>query len=896
MANLDSAEGSGARDASGQSSESTFEINIKTLDSRICSFHVDKNIVVLAFKEKIASQIGVPVGQQRLIFRGKVLKDDHLLSEYNVENGDTLHLVERQLQPAPGPNTVEATSSNGNRGVQDSTAGVPRNRIGQIAHSVVLGTLNVGDAGEGAGPDLSRVIGAVLSSIGIGNLAGGVQPGFQTSHGNDSEGSQVNSSNRSQGGNQSIPSPYPMQTPIGAAVALPSLNLPIPDSLNTLTEFMNRMESAFLQNGTQQNQSPTASGSIPTPQLPTNTRGSTVEALTIVLRHAERLLRDHAASALSHTAGRLDQEGGSNDSAVRGQVQTESMRLGVSMQHLGALFLELGRTILTLRMGQSPGESFVNSGPAVYISPSGPNPIMVQPFPLQTSSLFGNSSGVAPNLVATNPIGVGNVPRNVNIHIHTGAALAPMVSTLGNRPPSGEETQRDRASRTESGESGQTRVLSGLNVIASRPTIPISSAVQPGTGVSQASQPNAISSIVAEIDRQIRSLTDNRQNEHHTPSEGLVDDARSHQSNLSSSRVGDTSQTSSHNTIMEDQKVKTQTEPSSSSEGGPHHTSSASEYAERSEAPPKSSQGNDNPDGPSSVPLGLGLGGLQPKKPLLHLRRRASLPRAQAKSGDGANSSGQDKKTREVGQQVLQSLASSFSSRGDANPPPVQQPSNFARGGVMGNVPPPSGQNADLADAMSQVLQSPSLDGLLAGVSQQTGVGSPDMLRNMFQQFTQNPAMMNTVSQIAQQFDGNDIGSMFSGSGSGGQGGGFDISRMMQQMMPLLTQTLGGVSPLPQQSPPSEPLLLGSSSRRDIPPVINDYPQGIDLQQVVQRLEGGSSSEEVFRSLVDRAAHLSGSSEESAVNELSSQAGLAQEFMEMLRLDVSRRLQNEGGS
>ena len=37
---------------------------------------------VSALKEKIASQIGVPVEQQRLIFRGKVLKDDHLLSEY----------------------------------------------------------------------------------------------------------------------------------------------------------------------------------------------------------------------------------------------------------------------------------------------------------------------------------------------------------------------------------------------------------------------------------------------------------------------------------------------------------------------------------------------------------------------------------------------------------------------------------------------------------------------------------------------------------------------------------------------------------------------------------------------------------------------------------------------
>ncbi|XP_057431574.1 uncharacterized protein LOC130724381 [Lotus japonicus] len=36
------------------------------------------------------------------------------------------------------------------------------------------------------------------------------------------------------------------------------------------------------------------------------------------------------------------------------------------------------RTMLTLRMGQSYAVSVVNVGPAIYISPSGPNPIMVQ--------------------------------------------------------------------------------------------------------------------------------------------------------------------------------------------------------------------------------------------------------------------------------------------------------------------------------------------------------------------------------------------------------------------------------------------------------------------------------------------------------------------------------------
>nr|GEX41836.1 putative reverse transcriptase domain-containing protein [Tanacetum cinerariifolium] len=55
-----------------------------------------------------------------------------------------------------------------------------------------------------------------------------------------------------------------------------------------------------------------------------------------------------------------------------------AMQSGLDMQHLGALLLELGRTMLTFRVGQSYAASSVYDGLAVYISLSGPNPIMVQ--------------------------------------------------------------------------------------------------------------------------------------------------------------------------------------------------------------------------------------------------------------------------------------------------------------------------------------------------------------------------------------------------------------------------------------------------------------------------------------------------------------------------------------
>ncbi|KAI8561199.1 hypothetical protein RHMOL_Rhmol04G0319500 [Rhododendron molle] len=591
-------EGSSSSDSGGASSESMVELNIKTLDSQIYSFHGDKNMPVSLFKEKIASEIRLPVGQQRLIFRGKVLKDDRLLSAYriDVENGHTLHLVVRQpseSQPASGTNSGETSANNGNRGPDANTA-APRNRIGQISHSVVLGTLNVGDQGEGIVPDLTRVIGAVLNSIGLGsqnasNVVGGVQPTMQ----------------------------------------------PIPDSLHTLSEFMNRMEVVLSQNGHLPNQSPSNSGDRPTTELPTTARGlSTPEAMAVVLRHAQRLLSGQTVAALSHIAGRLEQEGSSMDPTVRGQIQTESMQVGLAMQHLGSLLLELGRTILTLRMGQSPAESYVNAGPAVYISPSGPNPIMVQPFPLQTNSLFGGSPVGLSNPGAFGPVGIGAVPRHVNIHIHT---------AVGPRAPNTEGVQGERVNRTGSGDSGQTRAPSMRNVTATavptRPTVTGSSTPQTAASVPQPSNDLVpLSTLVAEVNSRIRNFVDDMRSENLAPSGqaestsdqnppvvsgGGNDEGNNQLINAVDKGAGKAREgqkahlESSHssNEQVTENGVKHKDLPASSSAGGSSSCSNTETILKSvvgSECAPRSAQGNSNLDGTTAVPLGLGLGALQP--------------------------------------------------------------------------------------------------------------------------------------------------------------------------------------------------------------------------------------------------------------------------------------------
>ncbi|KAM0832170.1 hypothetical protein ACQ4PT_065062 [Festuca glaucescens] len=88
-----------------EGSETTIEIKIKTLDSQTYNLRVNKCVPVPLLKDKIATITGILSEQQRLICRGRVLKDDELLSAYHVEDGHTLHLVVRQPgQPATSGN------------------------------------------------------------------------------------------------------------------------------------------------------------------------------------------------------------------------------------------------------------------------------------------------------------------------------------------------------------------------------------------------------------------------------------------------------------------------------------------------------------------------------------------------------------------------------------------------------------------------------------------------------------------------------------------------------------------------------------------------------------------------------------------------------------------------
>ncbi|CAL9102684.1 unnamed protein product [Musa acuminata var. zebrina] len=472
----------------GESSDSTIELNVKMLDSRVYTFRVNKDTPVPSLKAKVASATGVPVELQRLIFRGKVLKDDHHLSDYYLDDGHTLHLVARQpVQAQTQPGTVAGDSSrvNDNQG-SDSTSNAPHNRIGQVSHSVVLGTVNIGDQGEGVISDIGRVVGAVLQSLGGGILTPGVgasntpSAANQVSPGGETEGSR-NVNGRNQLGNQTQPAVTVVNQPFQVQLASPGSvprNMVIPDSMTTLLDFINRME-LILQNSGSQSSSPSNLRDPPrsdNASLNVN-RLPTPDVLASVIEHARLLLSGNAAAAFSRMVERLRRETTSADPMIRSQIQSDAMHMGLVMQHLGAMLLELGRTTMMLRMGPSPDGSFVNSGPAVYISSTGPNPIMVQPFPPQMSPLFTASSPLVngPSM----PLAGGDPLRNINIHILSGTSLAPGVLSSGGRANTGDANRSERQNVEQprqngsgSGNADPMRGIPARTVVAAIPARP----------------------------------------------------------------------------------------------------------------------------------------------------------------------------------------------------------------------------------------------------------------------------------------------------------------------------------------------------------------------------------------------------------------------------------------
>lgn len=143
----------------------TIKVIVRQSSGDQFDIEINAKASVMELKEMCATkQEAMAAGEMRLIFKGKILKDEMTLDEYKITDGMTIHLVKGKA--AGGAPSTAAT------GASDSGASTSANNAGAGAAGAGIGLGGAGAQPNPFGP------GAGFGGPGMGGFGGGMPPGM----------------------------------------------------------------------------------------------------------------------------------------------------------------------------------------------------------------------------------------------------------------------------------------------------------------------------------------------------------------------------------------------------------------------------------------------------------------------------------------------------------------------------------------------------------------------------------------------------------------------------------------------------------------------------------------------------------------------------------------------
>ena len=142
-------------DSAEASADPQVSFKVKTSGDRTHSITMSEAATVSDLKAKLAGPDfeDIPIERQRLIYSGRVMKNDEPLSTYKIKTGNTIHLVKSAASnPAPASSTSSSSTPAVPQIPSNMAAGTANNPLAGLTGARYAGLTNLPSA-DMFGPD-----------------------------------------------------------------------------------------------------------------------------------------------------------------------------------------------------------------------------------------------------------------------------------------------------------------------------------------------------------------------------------------------------------------------------------------------------------------------------------------------------------------------------------------------------------------------------------------------------------------------------------------------------------------------------------------------------------------------------------------------------------------------